>query len=91
MPLKTFLAALSLIAALSLGAAHAQDPAAVNINQAGAQELADALVGIGLRRAQAIIEYRDAFGPFQDAYELVNVSGVGERTVALNEARIRIK
>ncbi len=67
------------------------DGSSVNINTAPAQELADALVGIGLARAQAIVEYRDEFGPFEDVYELVNVRGVGERTVNLNEAIIRLK
>ncbi len=63
----------------------------VNINTASAEVLAERLVGIGLSRAQAIVAYRDANGNFQDAYELVAVRGVGEATVANNEAVIRLR
>jgi competence protein ComEA len=90
MHFKTFAAAFALLVALAAGGAYAED-VSVNINQADAAELADALVGIGLARAEAIVAYRAEFGPFEDVYELVNVRGVGERTVNLNEARIRLK
>lgn len=63
----------------------------VNINTASAEVLAERLVGIGLSRAEAIVAYRDANGNFQDAYELVAVRGVGEATVANNEAVIRLR
>ena len=91
MQLKTLILAIALMLGVAIGSAHAEGPAAVNINTAGAEELADALVGIGLARAKAIIAYRDEYGPFEDVYELVNVRGVGERTVHLNEAKIRLK
>jgi len=63
---------------------------AVNINTADAVTLAEALVGVGLHRAQAIVAYRDEHGKFQDVYELVAVKGIGEATVAQNEERIRV-
>ncbi len=90
MQFKTIATAFALLIALAVGSVHAED-VSVNINQADAAELADALVGIGLARAKAIVAYRSEFGPFEDVYELVNVRGVGERTVNLNEARIRLK
>ena len=83
---------------LALGSAVANLPETaaggvtpVNINTANAEVLAERLVGIGLSRAQAIVAYRDANGNFQDAYELVAVRGVGEATVANNEAVIRLR
>lgn len=61
----------------------------VNINQADAQTLADNLSGIGLKRAQAIVEYRERYGRFNSAEDLQQVKGVGlsiiEKNVGLIE------
>ena len=65
-------------------------PMTVNINTADAPALAEALDGVGLARARSIIEWRDSNGPFEDAYDLVQVRGISERIVALNEKRIRV-
>lgn len=67
------------------------EPAFININTADAATLAAGLQGIGLSRAEAIVRYREAHGAFQDAYELTAIKGVGERTVLLNEGRIRLR
>ena len=37
--------------------------------------------GIGQKRAQDIIAYRDANGPFRSVDDLKNVSGIGEKTL----------
>ena len=66
-------------------------PEPVNINVANAETLAAGLNGIGLRRAEQIVAYREANGPFKDPYELTVIKGVGERTVARNESRIRLQ
>lgn len=62
----------------------------VNVNQASAQEIADLLKGIGLKKAQAIVEYRNQQGPFEKIEDLAKVNGIGERTVAKNVARIQL-
>ena len=62
----------------------------VNVNQAPAQEIADLLKGIGLTKAQAIIDYRDQQGPFKKIEDLAKVSGIGEATIAKNVARIEL-
>ena len=64
--------------------------AAVDINTADANSLAEALDGVGRSRAKSIIEWREANGPFEDPYDLVQVRGISERIVRLNESRIHI-
>ena len=71
-----------LAAAFLSGWAWAQQP--VNVNTADAEELADALKGVGKSKAAAIIEYRDQNGAFKHVDELVNVKGIGIRTVDIN-------
>lgn len=62
----------------------------VNINTASADELAAALKGVGPSKAEAIINYREANGAFKHIDELVNVKGIGVRTVDLNREFIRL-
>ncbi len=62
----------------------------VNINVASAQEIAEALNGVGLSKAEMIVEYREANGPFQHIDELVNVKGIGLRTVDKNRDAISL-
>lgn len=53
----------------------------VNINTADAETLANALRGIGMRKAEAIVAYRAEHGPFKAVDELVNVKGIGSKTL----------
>jgi competence protein ComEA len=55
--------------------------AQVNINTAGATELEE-LPGIGEVLAQNIIDYRTENGPFTSVDQLVDVSGIGDATLA---------
>ncbi len=68
-------------AALFFGAFTLQAGEVVNINTADAVKIEQALEGIGKVKAEAIVKYRKQNGPFTSADELVNVSGVGEKTV----------
>ena len=49
----------------------------VNINTATATEL-EMLPGIGPKTAEAIVEYREANGPFETIEDIMGVSGIGE-------------
>lgn len=62
----------------------------VNVNTADAETIAAELQGIGLSRAQAIVEYRKANGPFKSADELIAVQGIGERTLEINRGNILV-
>jgi competence protein ComEA len=78
----------AMAALLMAGAAWAAGP--VNVNTASAEELADSLKGVGLSKAEAIVEYRKANGSFLHIDELVNVKGIGIRTVDQNRDLIRL-
>lgn len=60
----------------------------VDINTASAEEIAEVLNGVGLSKAEKIVEYRDTNGPFVHIDELVNVKGIGLRTVDKNREAI---
>lgn len=54
-------------------------PTKININRATPEELSQ-LPGIGLTRAQDIVNYRETNGSFKKIEDLLNVSGIGEST-----------
>lgn len=79
---------LALVLALGIGnAALAAEP--VDVNTATAEQLAEALNGVGESKAEAIVEYREANGPFTHIDELINVRGIGMATVDKNREMIR--
>ena len=63
----------------------------IDINTADAELISNSLKGIGLKKATAIVEYREAYGSFQSIDELTAVSGIGEKTVEKNANLIAIK
>ena len=62
----------------------------VNINTADLEMLADLLTGVGEKKAQAIIDYRDEFGFFENADDLVNVKGIGPSLLRKNREAILV-
>ncbi|EGO2729655.1 competence protein ComEA [Enterococcus faecalis] len=52
----------------------------INVNTATEAEL-QTISGIGAKKAQEIIRFRDEQGPFKTVEELKNVPGIGEKTV----------
>ncbi|QIB67525.1 helix-hairpin-helix domain-containing protein [Kineobactrum salinum] len=87
--------------AFGSGTAAAQDGAGevtamaaaetVNINAADADTLASRLQGIGMSRAQEIIRYREAYGPFSSVEELADVKGIGQATLDKNRVLITLE
>ncbi len=61
----------------------------VNINAADLTQL-QTLSGIGIKKAEAIIAYREENGNFKSIDELKEVSGIGEKTVEKLRASITI-
>jgi competence ComEA-like helix-hairpin-helix protein len=63
--------------------------AQLDINQAGLSEL-ERIPGMGFIRAQAILTYRQAFGPFSSVDELINVSGFDQDLIDGLKSRLTI-
>jgi len=83
--IKKGIFAVSMFASAMVFAATGQP---VKINTADAQTIADQLNGIGLKKAEAIIEYRKEHGPFKTLEDLKSVKGIGDATVSTNEKLI---
>tara|TARA_R110002167_G_scaffold261765_1_gene468350 strand:- start:149 stop:409 length:261 start_codon:yes stop_codon:yes gene_type:complete len=86
MKIITTLAAIAVFAVSSLANATP-----VNINTASASEIAEALNGIGLSKAQAIVDFRQNNGLFSSAEQIVSVRGIGESTFMKNKGDILVK
>lgn len=62
----------------------------VDINKADAKTIAKELNGIGLSRAQAIVDYREKNGAFKSIEELRKVKGIGAKTLEQNRVNIKV-
>ncbi|MED5047272.1 helix-hairpin-helix domain-containing protein [Bacillus siamensis] len=71
-------------------AAGEKEDAPVNINTATLDEL-QAISGVGQKKAEAIIAYREENGRFQTAEDLMNVSGFGEKSFERIKTSITVK
>lgn len=62
----------------------------INLNQASVEELASQLKGIGRKRAQAIVNYRETQGPFLSLEQLVEVPGISVSMLEQNRSRLTL-
>ncbi|MEJ6473395.1 helix-hairpin-helix domain-containing protein [Pseudoalteromonas piscicida] len=100
MLIKTTILSILLILGLSSSAVFAkplerpvttqsQQQSVLNINSADATALSS-LPGIGIRKAEAIIEYRKKLGRFKSTQELLEVKGIGKGILAKLEGKIKV-
>lgn len=82
---KMFLSFILMFTALTLQAAEV-----IDINTADAATIEHELKGVGSSKAQAIVKYRQKNGPYKSVDELVNVSGIGEKTLEKIRAQISV-
>lgn len=62
----------------------------VNVNRDSAEDIADTLKGVGVRRAELIVAYREAHGPFQSIEQLKEVKGIGTSVLEKNREKITL-
>lgn len=48
------------------------------------------LKGVGIKKAQQIVDFREANGPFKTVDELAQVKGIGKSTIEKNQSRIKL-
>jgi len=66
-------------------------PALLNLNQADAATLQKELNGIGKAKADAIVAYREANGPFTSVDELLEIKGIGNALLERNRDRLSVE
>lgn len=63
----------------------------LNLNEADALTLQARLNGIGKAKAEAIVAYREANGPFTSVDELLEVRGIGNSLLDRNRDKITVE
>jgi len=61
----------------------------VHLNKSTIDDLVT-LKGIGHKKAQAILSYRDQIGGFKSVEDLIKVKGIGEKVLSDNVGRLKI-
>ncbi len=61
----------------------------VHLNNSTIDDLVT-LKGIGHKRAQAIVAYREQFGAFKSINDLIKVKGIGQKVLFDNKERLKI-
>ncbi|MGF6393909.1 ComEA family DNA-binding protein [Pseudomonas plecoglossicida] len=63
----------------------------LNLNAADASTLQKELNGIGKAKAEAIVAYREANGPFATVDELLEIRGIGSALLERNRDRLTVE
>ena len=71
-------------------ASEPQQLDSININSANGEQMAEGLDGVGLKKAEAIVSYREQHGAFTSLEQLAEVKGIGEKIVAKNKAKLTL-
>jgi competence protein ComEA len=61
----------------------------INLNTATLEELVT-LERIGPKHAQAIIDYRETYGPFEKIEDIMKVKGIGPKTFEANKDKLAV-
>ena len=63
----------------------------ININTADAQALSKNIKGVGLKKAQSIVAFREANGEFKKIEDLMKVKGIGKKLLEKNKGSIIVE
>lgn len=63
----------------------------LNLNTADAVTLQKELSGIGKAKAEAIVAYREANGPFASVDELLEIKGIGSALLERNRGKLMVE
>ena len=83
-----YLRIISLFTLLLITPVYAQE---ININSATAEQIAENIKGVGIKKAISIVEYREKHGNFHTAKDLMKIKGIGQKIVDENEKNLRFK
>ena len=61
---------------------------AINVNTASAEEISDAMSGVGIVKAQAIVDDRKVNGQFKTLNDMARVKGIGLATIEKNRQSV---
>ncbi|MDH5471266.1 MAG: helix-hairpin-helix domain-containing protein [Gammaproteobacteria bacterium] len=80
----------SIIVSLMLLLSISAYAGSIDINKADARTLSSELSGIGEKKAQAIVDYRNANGKFTTVDDLSKVKGINSKTIEKNRDRLMV-
>ncbi len=72
------------------GPSWAGDSGKINLNKATVEELTQ-LKGIGTKYAERIVEFREKNGPFKKPEDILQIQGIGPKTLELNKDRLTVE
>lgn len=62
----------------------------VNINHASAKDMAISFKGIGLKKAESIVAWREVNGQFTSIEQLLEIKGIGQKILEANRSKISL-
>jgi competence protein ComEA len=91
--MKSILFVVTLAIAILSSSVYAAPPMQpkINLNTANVQQLIQTVKGIGKKRAEAIIHYRETHGQFKSVEDLANVRGLGKSFVQSHKTQLQEK
>ncbi|MDH4656639.1 ComEA family DNA-binding protein [Pseudomonas sp. JS3066] len=78
-------------AAPAVVAESSSSQAKLNINSADELALQDYMIGIGAAKAKAIVKYREENGPFSSVDDLLEVKGIGVKTLEKSRDKLTVE